>query len=119
MYGPYGGFEYAARERRRELLEEARRWRLARLARPERGLRERVGRIWRFLDRLRRPVRAGKAEVSIGGVPSSVYLARGDGGEAGQVVEVYVGDGGRVERRTDLTTGASTDLFLVDGWIRR
>ena len=54
MHGSYGGFEYAAWEARRELLEEARTWRLARLACSSReGLRERVARlaagVWKSL----------------------------------------------------------------------
>lgn len=116
----YGGFEYAAREARRELLEEAERWRLAGLARPDRGFRERVRQMTRFLGSLWRSSRprVGDGEVPVGGTPSSVYLMPGDGKEAGQAVEVYVGGGGRVVRRTDLATGTSSDSFLVDGRVR-
>jgi hypothetical protein len=120
VHGSYGGFEYAAWEARREMLEEARKWRLAKLARRSRpGFRERVGRLLAGLRGSFLPRTEAQEEIPVGGAPSSIHLERGDGGEAGAVVEEYLGGGGRVVRRTDLLTGASTDSFLVDGRVRR
>lgn len=122
MHGSYGGFEYAAREARRELLEEARQWRLARLARRRgRSFRERAAWVGWLWARLRGALAPGvdDGEIPVGGTPGSIYLVRGDGMEADHAVEVYVGDGGQVVRRTDLLTGVSTDSIRVEGWIRR
>lgn len=122
VYGSYGGFDFAAREARRELLEEAQNWRLVRLARPDLAFRERLSRVlWRFVGlwRLVRPQDRSGAVVTIGGVPDSVYLERALAEGPGTVVEVYLGGGGRVVRKTDLVTGLSTDSFVVGGRIRQ
>ena len=122
MHGPYGGFEYVAREARRELLEEARNRHLARLARPDLGFRERLARLARLLSGLRgmvRPRAVDDGEVAVGGEPDSVYLEAGSAGGPEVAVEVYLGAGGRVVRRTDLGTGEITDSFAGEGWIRR
>ena len=122
MHGPYGGFEYVAREARRELLEEARNRHLARLARPDLGFRERLARLARLLSGLRgmvRPRAVDDGELAVGGEPDSVYLEAGSAGGPEVAVEVYLGAGGRVVRRTDLGTGEITDSFAGEGWIRR
>jgi hypothetical protein len=119
VHGFGGGFEYAAWEARRELLEEARAWRLARLARPRRGLGERLATLLRACARLPRAVwpgaRAGEEFVP-DGKPDFVYLARG---EPGTAVEIYLSNGGCVVRKMDLRTGASTDAFVRDGSVRQ
>lgn len=122
LHGFGGGFEYEARERRRELLEEAENRRLAGLARPGWSLRGRLA--WAFgvvaglLGPLRRRV-ARDPELVVGEVPDAVYVLRGSPGEAGMTVEVFLGDDGCVVRRIDLSTGANTSSFLTEGRLRR
>jgi hypothetical protein len=121
----HGGFEYVAREARRELLEEARNRRLVRLARPDLGFRERLARLARLarplsgLREMVRPRAADGGEVAVGGPPDSVHLEAGPAEGPEVAVEVYLGGGGRVVRRTDLGTGEITDSFVGEGWIRR
>ena len=123
MHDPYGGFEYAAWEARRELLEEARKWRLVRMVRSRRSLRERVAPAFRLFagwwERVRPPVAAKGVEVVVGEVPDLAYLTPESSEEPGTAVEVYLGAGGCVVRKTDLRTGASTDAFVADGKVKR
>ena len=122
LHGFGGGFEYEARERRRELLEEAESRRLARLARPGRGLRGRLAPVLRFFAGLSGAVRRRVARdpgVVVGEVPDAVYVLRGASGEAGMTVEVFLGDDGCAVRRIDLSTGADTSSFLTEGRLRR
>ena len=118
VQGFYGGFEDAAREARGELLREAENRRLVRLARPGRGLRERLAPVVRFAFRLREGVGSwvvGRRGVPVVGAPDFVYLTS----EGSAAVEVHLSGGGCVVRRTDLLTGASTDAFVADGPLRR
>lgn len=123
MHDLYGGFEYAARERRRELLEEARKRRLARLARPRRDLRARVAPALRLVAgwwqgvRVRRGVEGGEVAtgVATGEAPVLAYLTLEASGESVTAVEIHLGAGGCVVRKTNLRTGASTDAFVADG----
>ncbi len=120
--GLHGGFEYEARERRREFLEEAKNRRLARLARPDLGFRGRVAWVVGFLAGRAGWVRwrtTGDREVSVGAVPDAVYVLRESPEGAGMTVEVFLGDDGCVVRRIDLRTGANTSSFLTEGRIRR
>lgn len=121
MYGSYGGFDFAAREARRELLEEAQNWRLARLARQGPGFRERFVRVLRrvggFWKSLRLRGSEGCPVVAVGGAPDLVYLEHASTEGCATVTEVYLGVGGRVVRKTDLGTGETTDSFVVGGWI--
>lgn len=122
MHGPYGGFEYVARERRRELLEEARNRHLERLARPAKGLRERLAPALRMVAGVLgtvRPRGAQDRETAVGGEPDAVYVLRESPEEAGMTVEVFLGDDGCVVRRIDLSTGADTSSFLTEGRVRR
>ncbi len=117
MHGSYGGFDYAAREARRELLEEARKWHLARLARRSReGLRDRTARLMAGFWRLIGPPVVKGSEKAVEGTPDFVYLM----GETHEdtAVEVYLGGDGCIVRKTDLRTGASTDAFVADGRVR-
>lgn len=119
MHGFDGGFEYAAREARRELLEEAREWRLARLARPKRGLGGRLADLLRVFGGFTRSIRPESEEArgfDAGGTPDFVYLTDGKPGTA---VEIYLRAGGCVVRKMNLRTGASTDAFVADGPLRR
>lgn len=121
VYGSYGGFDFAAREARRELLEEARNWRLARLARQGPGFRERFVRVLRRVGGFRKSFRLRGSEggpgVAVGGAPDLVYLEQKSTEGCATVTEVYLGVGGRVVRKTDLGTGQTTDSFVVGGWI--
>lgn len=123
MHDPYGGFEYAAWEARRELLEEARKWRLVRLARPRRSLRDRVAPALRSVagwwERARSRGSAEGVEVVVGEAPALAYLTLETSEGSGTAVEIYLGAGGCVVRKTDLQTGASTDAFVADGQVGR
>lgn len=118
-----GGFEHVARERRGELLKEASDRRLLRLARPGRGMRERLAPALRLAAGWLRPVRAGAIVgdegVAVDGVPDFVYLTPEAPEGTGTAVEVYLGAGGCVVRKTNLRTGTSTDAFVEDGQVRR
>ena len=122
VHGSYGGFEYAAWEARRELLEEAEGWRLARLARgPRRSLRERAAPVVRLVVgflRMLRPRLAEDEEGAVGGAPDFAYLTGEPFEDPDTAVEVYLGAGGCVVRKTDLRTGATTDAFVADGRVR-
>ena len=121
VYGSSGGFDYAAREARRELLKEAQDWRLARLARQGPGFRERFARLLRRVGGFWESFRLRGSEdgtgVVVGGVPDLVYLDQESTEGCPTVTEVYLGVGGRVVRKTDLDTGETTDSFVVGGWI--
>ena len=119
MHDPYGGFEYVAREARRELLEEARNRRLVRLARPDLGFRERLARLLSGLRDMVRPRAADDGEVAVGGEPDAVYVLRESPEEAGITVEVFLGADGCVVRKIDLSTGANTSSFLTERRVRR
>lgn len=118
-----GGFEYVARERRRELLEEAEMRRLARQARPGRRLRERFAPALRLVAAWLRAVRpetvAPDDRHAVGEVPDFAYLTPEASEGAGTVVEFYLGESGCVVRKTDLGTGTSTDAYVSDGPVRR
>ena len=117
LHGWGGGFEYEARERRRELLEEAE---SRRLARPGRSLRGRLAPVLRFVAGVLRALRRRRdAEPAVGEMPDAVYVLRGSPGEAGMTVEVFLGEDGCAVRRIDLSTGASTSSFLTEGRLRR
>ncbi len=118
----FGGFEHEARERRRELLEEAENRRLAGSARPKRGLGERLAPALRFFAGLLgavRPRAARNPDPVVGEVPDAVYVLRESAEEARMTVEVFLEDDGCVVRRIDLSTGASTSSFLTGGRLRR
>ncbi|HET7481013.1 MAG TPA: hypothetical protein VFJ72_16025 [Rubrobacteraceae bacterium] len=119
MQGSWDGFD-VFRERQRELLRETEGRRFVRDALPRRNWRERLSHISGFLVGIvsksahdRRPDEGEDFRVTDSGVPDAVYVIREASGAPCFVVEVFRGRTGRVLRRTDLETGASSYSFLA------
>ena len=123
MHELFGGFEYAARESRRELLQEARERRLARLARSRRSFHELVAPALRFMarrwDKVRSRSRAEGAEIVTGEASALAYVTLEPSEGAETAVEIFLEAGGCVVRKTNLRTGASTDAFVADGKVKK